>query len=136
MESPEQAEVALIRLSTPWQPRDGDFVERFFHQGSLAFDQGEVDRLTRLAATVPTVFFVYMERPPVMPEIDEAAAAVVAEFGAFDEAVLDVAFGRTHPKGRLPFEIPSSMEAVNAQFEDVPYDSKEPLYLFGHGLDY
>jgi len=47
-----------------------------------------------------------------------------------------VAFGRAKPMGRLPFEIPSSMEAVNAQYEDVPYDSQAPLYPFGFGLNY
>jgi beta-glucosidase len=28
------------------------------------------------------------------------------------------------------------MEAVRAQNEDVPYDSKDPLFEFGHGLNY
>ena len=36
----------------------------------------------------------------------------------------------------MPFELPSSWEAVEAQMEDVPYDSKDPLYEFGHGLTY
>jgi beta-glucosidase len=36
----------------------------------------------------------------------------------------------------LPFELPSSMEAVLQQKEDVPYDSKDPLYRFGFGLGY
>jgi len=36
----------------------------------------------------------------------------------------------------LPLEIPSSVEAVTNQKEDMPYDSKDPLYPFGHGLTY
>jgi len=28
------------------------------------------------------------------------------------------------------------MEAVKNQLEDIPYDSKEPLFKFGHGLSY
>jgi beta-glucosidase len=136
VEIPEQADVALIRLSAPWEARDNNYAERFFHQGSLEFESHEIDRLTQIAERVPTIFFIYMDRPPVMPKIDHAAAAVVAEFGAFDQAVLKVAFGRVHPEGHLPFEIPSSMTAVDAQFEDVPYDSKNPLYNFGHGLTY
>jgi beta-glucosidase len=28
------------------------------------------------------------------------------------------------------------MEAVRAQKEDVPYDSTDPLFEFGHGLTY
>ena len=43
-------------------------------------------------------------------------------------------FGHFSPTGKLPFELPSSMEAVGAQKEDVPYDSKNPLFAFGFGL--
>jgi beta-glucosidase len=32
--------------------------------------------------------------------------------------------------------MPSSMEAVKKQKEDVPYDSENPLFPFGHGLTY
>jgi len=49
---------------------------------------------------------------------------------------LDVIFGKAKPGGHLPFELPSSMEAVKNQKEDVPYDSKDPLYKFGSGLSY
>ena len=71
-----------------------------------------------------------------MPELVEACAAVLATFGADDEAVLDVLFGRSARGGRLPFELPSSMEAVRAQKPDVPFDSERPLFPFGHGLSY
>jgi beta-glucosidase len=47
-----------------------------------------------------------------------------------------VIFGRFAPAGKLPFELPSSMEAVRAQQSDVPYDSANPLFPFGHGLTY
>jgi beta-glucosidase len=47
-----------------------------------------------------------------------------------------VVFGKYKPEGKLPFELPSSMEAVKTQKEDVPYDSKNPLYHFGFGLSY
>jgi beta-glucosidase len=32
--------------------------------------------------------------------------------------------------------MPSSMEAVRNQKEDVPYDSGSPLFHFGFGLNY
>ena len=62
--------------------------------------------------------------------------ALLANFGASDAALLDVIFGRFAPTGRLPFELPSSMKAVRAQKEDVPHDSADPLFAFGHGLRY
>jgi hypothetical protein len=39
-------------------------------------------------------------------------------------------------KKTLPFELPSSMEAVTIQKEDLPYDSTNPLFKFGFGLSY
>jgi beta-glucosidase len=89
-----------------------------------------------LLSDVPTVVDIYLDRPAVVPEIANAAAALVADFGAEDSTVLDVVFGRADPGGRLPFELPSSMDAVREQKEDVPSDSRDPLFPLGHGLSY
>jgi beta-glucosidase len=51
-------------------------------------------------------------------------------------ALFDVLTGKAVPGGRLPFELPSSMEEVKAQAADAPYDTKSPLYKFGYGLAY
>ena len=82
----------------------------------------------------PTVVAMYFDRPYVVPELARESAALVAHFGVSDEALLDVLTGTSPLVGKLPFELPSSMEAVRAQKEDVPHDSKDPLYPFGHGL--
>ena len=84
----------------------------------------------------PTVVAMYFDRPYVVPEIARESAALLAHFGVSDEALLDVLGGAFAPAGKLPFELPSSMEAVRAQKEDVPYDSRDPLFPFGHGLTY
>jgi len=42
----------------------------------------------------------------------------------------DVFFGEAKPEGKLQFILPSSMIAVKHQKEDLPYDSKYPLFLF------
>ncbi len=136
VETPEMADVAIIRLSAPYEDRDDQFAERYFHQGSLDFPQGEITRLQALMGKVPVVLSIYLDRPAIFSELNQSAAAVVAEFGSYDDAVMDVIFGVYQPQGRLPFEIPSSMEAVAAQKEDLPYDSQDPLYTFGFGLNY
>jgi beta-glucosidase len=59
---------------------------------------------------------------------------VIANFGVSDEALLDVLAGRAKPEGKLPFELPSSMDAVLAQKPDVPHDSARPLYPLGYGV--
>jgi len=57
-------------------------------------------------------------------------------FDALDNALLDVVFGKFNPVGKLTFEIPSSMDAVRKQLEDVPFDSENPAFSFGYGLSY
>ena len=61
---------------------------------------------------------------------------MILSFDPTDAAVLDVIFGRHNPKSKLPFEIPSSMDAVRAQKEDVPFDSPDPSFPFDFGLSY
>jgi beta-glucosidase len=63
-------------------------------------------------------------------------AGLLGLFGVTDDVLLDAVFGRFSPAGKLPFELPSSMEAVRNQKEDVPYDSEGPLFPFGWGLTY
>ena len=133
---PEDADVAIVRRDTPFESRTNGLIESLFHAGDLDFKQPELDELLDLARRVPTVLVLHLERPAVIPELVAACAAVVAVFGASDEAVLDVLFGRVRPEGRLPFELPSSMDAVREQLPDVPGDSRDPLFRFGHGLDY
>ena len=71
-----------------------------------------------------------------MSDIDGKSYSLLAEFGSSDRAIIDVIFGEFNPIGKLPFELPSSQRAVENQMEDVPYDSKNPLYPYGHGLSY
>ncbi|MEO7911018.1 MAG: glycoside hydrolase family 3 N-terminal domain-containing protein [Roseiflexaceae bacterium] len=135
VERVEDADLAIIRLLAPYDPREG-FLERFFHAGDLAFKPDELRRILDILAKVPTIVDIYLDRPAVIPEIAAQSAALLANFGASDAAVLDVVFGRCAPAGKLPFELPSSVEAVQRQKEDVPYDSENPLFAFGYGLTY
>jgi beta-glucosidase len=132
----EDAELAILRLQAPYEPRDGSFLERLFHAGDLDFKKSEKTRILTILAQVPTIVDIYLDRPAVIPEIAAQSAALLADFGASDAAVLDVIFGRFRPSGKLPFELPSSMEAVRQQRPDLPYDSENPLFPFGHGLTY
>jgi beta-glucosidase len=134
---PDAADVILIRLETPWHPLETDNpIARQFHHGDLDFKDEALSKILSLLAVKPAIVVLYLDRPAVIPEISAAAQALLVDFGASDDAVLDVIFGKTNPRGKLPFELPSSMEAVRDQKADVPYDSKDPLYPFGYGLTY
>ncbi len=137
VEKPEQADIALIRLQTPWVPVEtNNPLARGFHHGDLDFKGSRKDSIIQLLKTVPTIVDLYIDRPAVIPEISRHATGLLVNFGASDAALLDVVFGKARPEGKLPFELPSSMDAVRNQKEDMPYDSKNPLYPFGFGLRY
>jgi beta-glucosidase len=132
---PSEADFAILRLNAPYEKRKG-FLDSLFHAGDLDFKSPEKERILAILDKVPTIVDLYFERPAVIPEINEKCVALLGNFGANDAAVLDVIFGRFAPGGKLPFEIPCSMEAVREQKEDLPYDSENPLYPFGFGLTY
>ena len=137
VKTPQEADFAIIRLSAPWVPVETkNLFARGFHHGDLDFKGAQKDSIIQLLKTVPTIVDIYLDRPAVIPEISQHAKGLFVNFGASDAAVLDVIFGKAQPMGKLPFELPSSMEAVRNQKEDVPYDSKDPLYHFGAGLRY
>lgn len=135
VDDPQKADIAILRLDAPYEPRKG-FLEQMFHHGDLDFKGKQKKEILRLLNKVPTIVDIYLDRPAVIPEIAADAVALLADFGANDEAVLDVIFGKSQPEGKLPFELPSSMDAVRNQKEDLPYDSKNPLFPFGFGLHY
>jgi beta-glucosidase len=135
--APEQADFAILRLQTPWVPVETK--NRFaysFHHGDLDFKGQAKAGILSLLQTIPTIVVLYLDRPAVIPEISAAAQALLGEYGADDAAVLNVVFGVARPEGKLPFELPSSMEAVREQKADLPYDSENPLYPFGFGMSY
>jgi len=136
VERPADADVAIVFRNAPYEPRHGTFIESRFHAGSLEFPADERDRVLELAGTVPTILVVHLDRPAVLTDFAGACSALVGTFGASPEAILDLLFGRFSPSGKLPFEMPSSMDAAGRQLPDVPCDSEQPLFPLGHGLAY
>jgi beta-glucosidase len=137
VDAADKADLAILRLETPCgPPRSRNFLERLFHQGDLDFKGKEKEHILSILETVPTIVDIHLERAAVIPEIAEKAVGLLATFGSPDDVVMDAVFGVFGPTGELPIELPSSMEAVQAQREDVPFDSEDPLFEYGHGLRY
>lgn len=137
VDTPEEADLALLRLQAPYEPRPGGF-EANYHAGSLEYNATEKARQAEIFAAVPTIVDIYLDRPAAIPEIAENVAALLGSFGSSPDAFLDVVFGfeGAEPMGRLPFDLPRSMEAVEASREDVPFDTENPVFRFGDGLRY
>lgn len=63
--------------------------------------------------------------------------AIFALWGVSDRALLDIVTGESAPSGKLPFALPSSVEAVLELARDLPgYSEEGTLYPFGYGLTY
>ncbi|MEB8340774.1 glycoside hydrolase family 3 protein [Streptomyces endophyticus] len=130
VDDPADADLAVVRLA---DPRAGSDLT------GLDFPATDPDyqALRKASASgTPTVAVPKLDRPLVLTGVTRAADAVVANFGVSDAVLLDTVFGERTPKGRLPFELPSSMKEVETQQGDVPDDTTHPLYERGFGLTY
>ena len=138
----KQAQVAIVKVNAPYALHKGGVsFARGTHEGTLAYEGAEnadelqaIQRLT--ASGIPTVVCMYLDRPAVLTEFIDQAAAVMVHFSSSDDALLDVIFGRARPAGKLPFDLPRDMASVLAQKEDVPFDLGNPLFRAGFGLLY
>lgn len=127
-----EMDTAIVRLSAPYETLHPNY---FFgmqqHEGSLAFDpDGEEMRLLRALddAGVRVIVDVALDRPAILTEVAELADVLIVNFGVSDLALLRALDGSIPPEGRLPLELPSSMEAVERQDSGKPADSEKPLY--------
>ncbi len=137
VKKPKDADFAILRLKAASQPLEGAGpLGRLFPSGDLDFKKKDLNEIMKVLNTVPSIVDIYLDRPAVIPVITASSKGLLANFGANDEALLDVVFGKISPSGKLPFELPSSMDAVRNQKEDLPYDSEDPLFPFGFGLSY
>ena len=133
------AELAIIRASAPFQLLHPNYpFGAIQHEGDLDFkeDDPTLTLIREASAKVPTIVTVMLDRPAILTNVQPLVSAMFGDFGISDEALLDVIAGRAKPEGKLPFELPSSMDAVRKQYPDLPHDSEQPLYEFGFGLNY
>lgn len=133
VDDPARADAIVVRRDCPFDPGRGSMAD-FFRGGTLAFAEEELDLLRSYAACAPVYVVVFMERPAIVGPLVEFAAAVLADFGASDAAVLDALCGRHPITGVLPFDVPSSMTAVESSREDVPFDTEAPSFRAGDGI--
>lgn len=147
------AELAIIRVNTPYET-DPHYIFGSLHFGQLGFSEkekvlhdsdhagvytGSTDFEAIKAAKkagVPTIVSVYMDRPAILTNIKDDVEALLANFGSSDASLFDVLTGKVKAQGKLPFELPSSWQAVQAQKSDLPHDSIQPLFNYGYGLTY
>ena len=143
VEKPEEADLILYRTTTvvdrrggfgPGGPSGGPGAEVNIDFPSEKWDH--IQELRKSGKPIVVAFNPTGSSCVLPPAVKTDLNASLMVFDVFDKALLDVVFGKFNPVGKLSFEVPSSMDAVRAQLEDVPFDSKDPTFEFGHGLSY
>lgn len=137
-DSPAEADLAILRLVSPFKPSTAGGLASSINNGSIEYNATEKARQAEIYAEVPTIVDITLNRPAAVPEIADAAAALFVSYGSSHDALLDVIFNVDGwgPEGRLPYDLPRSMKAVEESAEDLHFDTEDPLFRFGHGLRY
>ncbi|ACM35056.1 MULTISPECIES: glycoside hydrolase family 3 protein [Rhizobium/Agrobacterium group] len=136
---PEDADFALVRLMAPFERLHPNYFFGARHEeGDLSFKPGnpDYDAVTAIAGKTPIIATVFLSRPSILTNLKDQTKALIGNFGASDEALFNVIEGKQKARGKLPFELPSSMQAVEAQAPSTPHDSKKPLYKIGYSQTY
>ena len=132
----EEADVAIVAVASPTERKlRKELLSLFFHQGDLRFRKRKLLKILKCCRKVPTVVAVRVDRAPVVAEIADEAAALLATFNVTDEVLMKTLFGEITPTGKLPVEFPRTMRAVAQAPEDAP-GTADPLFPRGHGLTY
>ncbi|MBK6025831.1 beta-glucosidase [Brevundimonas nasdae] len=137
VDDPAQADLAVVRVNAPFERlHPYHFFGMRQNEGRLDFRDGDPDyeAIKQARRARRSAVAVNLDRPAILTNVRDKADVLIATFGASDAAVLDVVTGRAEGEGRLPFELPSSMAAVQAQDPARPDDSSAPLYPQGYGL--
>lgn len=137
VDDPADADFAIVRADTASETlHPNHFFGSRQKEGRLDFRPGgpAFDAIEKASASVPTILAIFLDRPAILSNVQDKVSVILANYGASDAAVLDVILGNAKAKGRLPAELPRSMEAVEAQDPAVPDDSRNPLYPRGAGI--
>ena len=84
----------------------------------------------------PVIVCVKVSKPMVFSEIEKSSSAILMHTGVQDQALMEIISGGFEPSALLPFQMPSNMMTVEAQFEDVPRDMKPYTDAVGNSYDF
>ena len=141
---PSEADVIIMYIHTVFNGNQesglnrifDNFLSTLFPNGDLRFNDEIKSKIDEYSKLKELIVVVDLNRPAILEHIKASSSGVIATFGVLDQVIFEGIYGEFNPSGKLPFEIPSSMEAVNNQKEDLPDDSLNPTYEFGYGISY
>jgi beta-glucosidase len=99
----------------------------------------DIQAVMNEAGHARTILCIYFRQPYVLDEESgvRRAGAILAAFGVSDGALMDVMTGRYAPRGKLPFALARTIDAITNNAPDAPgYPPADTLFPFGWGLTY
>lgn len=132
VERPDLADVIIVRIQTPYTPRDQYGHDALIRAGTLEFDDVTVRRVHELAAHAPVVVDVRLARAAILTPLVDAATVLIGSFGTGDGAFAHALATAGAMTGRLPMDLPRSTESVERNQPDAPHDLDDILFATGH----
>ena len=144
VKDPSDADVIIMYIHTVFNGNQesglnrvfDNFLSTLFPNGDLNFNSEIHTRVENYSKDKELIVVVDLNRPAILEDIKKLSSSLIGTFGVSDRIMFEGIFGEFSPTGKLPFEIPSSMESVLNQKEDVPDDSLNPTYEMGYGISY
>ena len=144
VKKPSEADVIVMYIHTVFNGNQesglnrvfDNFLSTLFPNGDLNFNDAIKTKIKNYSKNKKLIIVVDLNRPAILEDIKKSSAALIGTFGVLDEIIFEGIFGEFNPSGKLPFEIPSSMESVENQKEDLPDDTLDPTYEYGYGISY
>ena len=144
VKDPSDADVIIMYIHTVFNGNQesglnrvfDNFLSTLFPNGDLNFNSEIHTRVENYSKDKELIVVVDLNRPAILEDIKKLSSSLIGTFGVSDRIMFEGIFGEFSPTGKLPFEIPSSMESVLNQKEDVPDDSLNPTYEMSYGISY
>ena len=144
VKDPSDADVIIMYIHTVFNGNQesglnrvfDNFLSTLFPNGDLNFNSEIHTRVENYSKNKELIVVVDLNRPAILEDIKKLSSSLIGTFGVSDRIMFEGIFGEFSPTGKLPFEIPSSMESVLNQKEDMPDDSLNPTYEMGYGISY
>jgi beta-glucosidase len=124
----------------PWEANHLSFTTMAASQSwQVTPPLADIQAVMKEVGASKTVLAIYFRNPYVLDDESglKDAGAILATFGVSDTAILEVISGRFTPRGKLPFALPRTLQAVVDNEPDVPgYPAADTLYPLKFGLSY
>ena len=140
---PYRAEQARPVSIAGGDPREKDADRSYRGKENTPWNHADLDCILETAermAGKPVIVCMRLHNPAVVSEFEDRVDGLLVHFGVETRVLLDILAGKSVPAGRLPLNMPASMETVERHLEDV-FDDIEchtdgcgNVYRFGFGL--